>query len=51
MIDQDNVVTIHTDGSCLSNPGPGGWAAILKWRDNEREIVGHEKTPLTTVWS
>ncbi len=35
-------VTIHTDGSCLSNPGPGGWAAILRWRDSEKEIVGHE---------
>ena len=43
MTDRDNIVTIHTDGSCLSNPGPGGWAAILRWRDNEREIVGHEQ--------
>ena len=42
MTDQGEKVTIHTDGSCLSNPGPGGWAAILRWRDNEREIVGHE---------
>ena len=42
MKDQGDRVTIHTDGSCLSNPGPGGWAAILHWRDNEREIVGHE---------
>ena len=42
MTDQGDRVTIHTDGSCLSNPGPGGWAVILRWRDNEREIVGHE---------
>jgi len=35
-------VTIFTDGSCLSNPGPGGWAAILRWHDNEREISGSE---------
>ena len=42
MTDQGDRVTIHTDGSCLSNPGPGGWAAILRWRDNEREIVGYE---------
>ena len=42
-MDQEDIVTIHTDGSCLSNPGPGGWAAILRWRDNEREIVGHEQ--------
>ena len=43
MTDQpDNIVTIFTDGSCLSNPGQGGWAAVLRWRDNEKEIVGHE---------
>ena len=43
MTDQpDNLVTIFTDGSCLSNPGPGGWAAVLRWRDNEKEFVGHE---------
>ena len=43
MTDQpDNLVTIFTDGSCLSNPGPGGWAAVLRWHDNEKEIVGHE---------
>ncbi|MGB1355777.1 MAG: ribonuclease HI [Candidatus Puniceispirillaceae bacterium] len=33
-------ITLHTDGSCLNNPGPGGWAAILKWRDEERELSG-----------
>ena len=42
MTDQGDRVTIHTDGSCLSNPGPGGWAAILRWRDNEKEIVGNK---------
>ena len=35
-------VIIHTDGSCLLNPGPGGWAAILQWQGNERELVGSE---------
>ena len=43
MKDQDDIVTIHTDGSCLSNPGPGGWAVILQWRDNVREIIGCEQ--------
>ena len=33
-------VTLYTDGSCLQNPGPGGWAAILQWRDEERELNG-----------
>jgi ribonuclease HI len=35
-----NNVMIHTDGSCLSNPGPGGWAAILNWRGTEKELSG-----------
>lgn len=33
-------VTLHTDGSCLNNPGPGGWAAILQWNGNEKELSG-----------
>lgn len=33
-------VILHTDGSCLNNPGPGGWAAILQWQDNERALSG-----------
>ena len=36
-------VTIYTDGSCQGNPGPGGWAAILKYGRHEREISGGEK--------
>jgi ribonuclease HI len=33
-------VTIYTDGACSGNPGPGGWAAILRWKDKEREFSG-----------
>ena len=33
-------VTIHTDGSCLGNPGPGGYAAILDYRGQEKELTG-----------
>ncbi|NLV86767.1 MAG: ribonuclease HI [Clostridiales bacterium] len=36
-------VTIYTDGACSGNPGPGGWGAILKYGDIEREISGGEK--------
>ena len=39
---EDNLIAIYTDGSCLSNPGPGGWAAILRWRNNEKELTGSE---------
>lgn len=33
-------VTIYTDGSCIGNPGPGGWAAILTYGMNEKMICG-----------
>ncbi len=35
-------ITIHTDGACLGNPGPGGWAAILSNGEVTREIHGGE---------
>jgi len=39
-------IEIYTDGACRGNPGPGGWAALLRMGDHEREISGAE--PLTT---
>jgi len=39
-------VTIYSDGSSLGNPGPGGWAAILRYGPHEKELVGGE--PHTT---
>lgn len=36
------VVEAFTDGACLGNPGPGGWAALLRWNGHEREIAGGE---------
>jgi len=39
-------VEIFTDGACRGNPGPGGWAALLRTGDKELEISGGEK--LTT---
>lgn len=35
-------VIIYTDGACSGNPGPGGWAAILQYQDQSREISGFE---------
>ena len=35
-------VEVHTDGACLGNPGPGGWGALLRWREIEREVAGGE---------
>lgn len=40
------VVIIYTDGACSGNPGPGGWAALLEWNGQERELKGAE--PETT---
>lgn len=35
-------VQIHTDGACLGNPGPGGWAALLRYGQREKELAGGE---------
>jgi len=39
-------VQLITDGACLGNPGPGGWAAILRFGELKKEISGSE--PHTT---
>lgn len=39
-------VVLITDGSCLGNPGPGGWAAILRHGDHKKELWGSD--PQTT---
>ena len=36
-------VEIFTDGACSGNPGPGGWGAILRYGDKEKELCGGEK--------
>jgi ribonuclease HI len=38
----DPAVTIYTDGACSGNPGPGGWAAVIRDGSEEREISGGE---------
>lgn len=39
-------IRLITDGACLGNPGPGGWAALLRWNHHERMLTGSE--PQTT---
>ncbi len=39
-------VQIYTDGACKGNPGPGGWAAILRYKGREKSLWGGE--PHTT---
>ena len=35
-------IEIYTDGACSGNPGPGGWAALLRWNGHEKELSGGE---------
>lgn len=35
-------VTIHTDGACSGNPGPGGWGAVLQYNGHIKELKGGE---------
>lgn len=36
-------VYIFTDGACSGNPGPGGWGALLRYNNNEKQMSGGEK--------
>jgi len=36
-------VEVFTDGACLGNPGPGGWAALLRYKTVEKTVCGGER--------
>ena len=36
-------VQVFTDGACRGNPGPGGWGALLRYNDTEKELYGAER--------
>lgn len=42
MSEADKRVDIFTDGACSGNPGPGGWGAILRYGEHEKELFGGE---------
>ena len=42
-------ITIYTDGACSGNPGPGGWGAILMYKDVKKEISGGKKDTTNNV--
>lgn len=42
MTNDENTVVIFTDGACSGNPGPGGWGALLHYRNTEKELSGGE---------
>ncbi len=35
-------ITIYTDGACSGNPGPGGWGAVMLYKDHKKELSGQE---------
>lgn len=37
---EENIVEMYTDGSCLGNPGPGGWGVLLRFKGVEKELCG-----------
>ena len=39
---ENKILTIYTDGACLDNPGPGGWAAIIIYNGKAKSISGYE---------
>lgn len=42
-------VIIYTDGACSGNPGPGGWGAVLIYKDNKKEISGGAKNTTNNI--
>lgn len=46
MASAEDAVELFTDGACLGNPGPGGWAVLLRYKGSEKELAGGE--PATT---
>ena len=45
----ESQVIIYTDGACSGNPGPGGWGAILMYKDAKKEISGGMKETTNNI--
>lgn len=42
-------VILYTDGACSGNPGPGGWGAILMYKENKKELSGGQKDTTNNI--
>ena len=42
-------VVIYTDGACSGNPGPGGWGAVLLYKENRKEISGGSENTTNNI--
>ena len=49
MSNTKNIVYIYTDGACKGNPGPGGWGAVLKYRNSVKEINGFTQNTTNNI--
>ncbi len=49
MNDLEKILNIYTDGACKGNPGIGGWGAILKYGNTEKEIKGFSKKTTNNI--
>lgn len=45
----EDKVIIYTDGACSGNPGPGGWGAVLMYKDAKKEISGGMKNTTNNI--
>ena len=45
----DNRIYIYTDGACKGTPGPGGWGALLKYKEHKKEINGFSKNTTNNI--
>ena len=45
------MIKIYTDGSCIGNPGNGGWAAIIIENGNKTQIKGSQKKQQIIKWN
>ena len=45
----DNQIDIYTDGACKGNPGVGGWGALLRYEDKEKEINGFSSSTTNNI--
>ncbi len=43
------IVDIYTDGACSGNPGPGGYGAILMYKENKKEISGGKRDTTNNI--
>lgn len=51
ILNREGAIQIYTDGSCLGNPGPGGWAYIIRDGGTRQKGTARNARRPTTVWS